>query len=64
VQSYYGLDKIAEVCKRVRSLDPISLAFICAITQTNKEDYRCYQQHSICESECIRNPNDPELTLE
>jgi hypothetical protein len=42
VQSYYGLDKIAEVCKRVRSLDPVSLAFICAITHTNKEDYRCY----------------------
>jgi hypothetical protein len=42
VQGYYGLSKIAEVCKRVRCMDCISLAFVCALTHTNKEDYRCY----------------------
>lgn len=42
VKTYYGLDKIVEVCKKVRTLDAVSLAFICAISGTKKEDYRCY----------------------
>lgn len=42
LKRYYGLDKIVEVCKQVRSLDPMCLSFICAISHTKKEDYRCY----------------------
>ena len=42
IKHYYGMDKIVEVCKNVRSLDPICLSFICLISNTNKEDYRCY----------------------
>lgn len=42
IKSYYGLDRIVGVCKTLRSLDPICLSFICAISHTNKEDYRCY----------------------
>ena len=41
--SYYGKDKIVEVCKRLRSLDPIPLSYICAISNTKKEEYRCYR---------------------
>lgn len=42
IKSYYGMDKIVEVCKNARTLDVISLAFICAMSGTKKEDYRCY----------------------
>lgn len=42
LRSYYGLDKIVAECKKLRSLDPVCLSFICAISNTSKEDYRCY----------------------
>lgn len=42
IRRYYGLDRIVEVCKGVRSLDPVCLSFVCTISDTNKEDYRCY----------------------
>ncbi len=42
ILDYYGLDKIVKVCKNLRTLDPVCLSFICAISHTNKEDYRCY----------------------
>ena len=43
IRDYYGLDKIVEVCKQLRTLDPVCLSYICAISQTRKEDYRCYR---------------------
>lgn len=49
IRSYYGLDKIVSVCKSLRSLDPRALAYICCISQTSKEEYRCYH-------ESLRNP--------
>lgn len=42
VYNYYGLEKIVNVCKRLRTLEPTSLSFICTISHTKKEDYRCY----------------------
>ena len=42
ILKYYGLEKIADVCKNMRTLDPVCLSYICAITNTKKEDYRCY----------------------
>ena len=42
IRDYYGLDKIVDVCKKLRTLDPVCLSYICAISHTNKEDYRCY----------------------
>ena len=42
INSIYGLDKIVEICKTLRTLDPVCLSFICTISHTNKEDYRCY----------------------
>lgn len=42
IWSYYGLQRIVDDCKRMRTLDPKALSFICAISDTNKEDYRCY----------------------
>ena len=43
INKIYGLPKIVEVCKELRTLDPVCLSFICAISHTRKEDYRCYR---------------------
>lgn len=42
IRAYYGLEKIVECCRRMRTLDPRALAFICCISHTSKETYRCY----------------------
>ena len=42
-RDYYGMERIVADCKRLRTLDPMALSFICAMSNTNKEDYRCYQ---------------------
>ena len=31
INRYYGLDKIVEECKQMRTLDPVCLSFICKI---------------------------------
>ena len=41
INQYYGLDKIVEECKQMRTLDPICLSFITTISHTKEEDYRC-----------------------
>ena len=43
IRTYYGLDKIVEVCRNLRSLDPVALSFICTISHTDKTGYRCYR---------------------
>ena len=42
IRKYYGIPRVAEICKGLRTLDPRALAFITCISHTNKEDYRCY----------------------
>lgn len=42
LRSYYGLDHIVSLCKAMRSLDPVCLSFISAISNTPKESFRCY----------------------
>ena len=42
LRDYYGVDHIVALCKTMRTLDPVCLSFICAITQTSKEEFRCY----------------------
>ena len=42
-RDFYGLDTVVANCKQMRTLDPMALSFICAISDTKKEDYRCYQ---------------------
>ncbi len=42
IRSYYGLDKIVECCQRLRTLDPRALSYICCISHTKPESYRCY----------------------
>ncbi len=43
INEIYELPKIVEVCKGLRTLDPVCLSFICAISHTKKEEYRCYR---------------------
>ena len=43
INKIYGISTIVEVCKGLRTLDPVCLSFICAISHTKKEDYRCYR---------------------
>lgn len=42
-RNYFGIDRIAAECKKLRTLDPKALSYICLISHTQKEDYRCYQ---------------------
>ena len=42
VRDYYGLTQIVEICKTLRTLSPEALSYICCMTDTKKEDYRCY----------------------
>jgi len=44
LKEQYGLDKIVSLAKQVRSLFPEALSFICAISHTRPEEYRCYTQ--------------------
>jgi hypothetical protein len=41
-RDYFGMDRIVADCKSLRTLDPMALSFICAMSDTKKEDYRCY----------------------
>lgn len=40
--NYYRLDRIVNDCKSLRTLRPETLSFVCVVTGTKKEDYRCY----------------------
>jgi hypothetical protein len=43
IRSYYGLEKIVDVCRKLRTLDPVALSFISSISNTDKKEYRCYR---------------------
>lgn len=42
VKQYYGLERIVEIAKTFRELEPRALAYLSAISQTPKEQFRCY----------------------
>lgn len=42
INKYYGLDRIIEIAKTFRELEPRALAYLSAISQTPKEQFRCY----------------------
>ena len=42
LRDYYGLDHIVAICKSLRTLDPVCLSFVSAISGTPKELFRCY----------------------
>lgn len=42
VRQYYSIEKIVELAKTFRDLEPRALAYLSAISQTPKEQFRCY----------------------
>ena len=42
ILSHYGIQVIADTATSLRSLDPIAVSFISAITNIPKEQFRCY----------------------
>lgn len=42
IKKYYGLERIIEIAKTFRDLEPRALAYLSAISQTPKEQFRCY----------------------
>ncbi len=42
IQGYYGINEIAKVAMGLRNLDKKALAFIILLSNTPKENYRCY----------------------
>jgi uncharacterized protein DUF6922 len=44
--NYYGLTKIAEELKKVRSLEPRALNFIASLSNTPLEEFKCYTRRS------------------
>ncbi len=48
INRYYGLDQIVAECKKMRNLNPVCLAFICTISHTKEEEYRCYHFRQSC----------------
>lgn len=42
LRNYYGLKRIAQISMQLRSLEEKALVFICTLTNTKKDDYRCY----------------------
>ena len=42
LREYYGLEKIVNISKELRSLEPRALAFISTISRTPQEQFRCY----------------------
>lgn len=50
--NYYGKNRIASICKSLRTLDKRCLSYICTITNTQKEDYRCYHMTQLNQAHC------------
>ena len=42
LEDHFGVDKIVSYAQTLRTLDPVALSFLCFISGTKKEDYRCY----------------------
>lgn len=46
ILDYYGLDRIANECQQMRTLDPVALSYISTISKRPIESFRCYNtQH-------------------
>ncbi|MCD8269895.1 MAG: hypothetical protein LUD46_16485 [Parabacteroides sp.] len=42
LRSYMSIEEIASYAKKIRQLDPKTLSFISTISNTPKEEFRCY----------------------
>jgi hypothetical protein len=42
INKTYGLEEIKKVAITFRTIDDVTLSFLCAILKLKKEDFRCY----------------------
>ena len=42
IKKHYGLDRIVNIGKSFRSLDPVAVAWLCCLSNAKEEDFRCY----------------------
>ena len=42
INQVYGANKIKEIATQLRSLDDVTLSFLCTIYHIEKKDFRCY----------------------
>lgn len=47
ILSHFGIERIAGYCKKMRTLNSKALSFICLLSNTKKEDYRCYNTRQL-----------------
>lgn len=47
IYEYFGIERIAQSCMKLRTLDPKALAYVCLLSNTQKEDYRCYHTRQL-----------------
>lgn len=43
IKKHYGLDRIVNIGKSFRSLDPVAVAWQCCLSNAKEEDFRCYR---------------------
>jgi len=44
LQEAYGLEEIKRLALTIRSLDEVTLSFLCTLFDLKKKDFRCYTQ--------------------
>lgn len=50
LKKLYGLDKIKELALQFRTLDAVSLSYLSAIFNINKEEFRCYKHKQLVQN--------------
>ena len=43
IKKHYGLDRIVSISQGFRTLDPVAVAWLCCLSNTKQEDFRCYR---------------------
>lgn len=43
INAVYGKEKIKETSKTIRSMDEVTLSFLCTLYDLKPEDFRCYR---------------------
>ncbi len=47
IKNYYGIEKIAEIAKKLKELEPRALSYIAAVSKTPREKFRCYNYQQL-----------------
>lgn len=47
INEYYGLSFIVETAKKFRTLEPRALSFLCVVSHSNREEFRCCTQKQL-----------------